>query len=114
MAEHDEERGFTIVDKRAREEEPEEEPPQEMSLPEVEFTGFVLSLGTSALMHLGLVANPETGEPAPPNLPVARHTIDTLELLQVKTKGNLSDEEETLLENLLAELRMRFVEASRS
>jgi len=115
MAEREEERGFTIVDKRGQEDAPEEEKPTaETALPEVEFSGFVLSLGTSALVHLGLLAHPETGEAAPPNLPVARNTIDTLELLQVKTQGNLTDEEATLLENLLAELRMHFVEANRS
>ncbi|MDD9803186.1 MAG: DUF1844 domain-containing protein, partial [Deltaproteobacteria bacterium] len=82
-------------------------------LPPVDFTSFALSLGTSALYHLGLVANP-TAEDADarsePNLPVARHTIDTLELLQQKTQGNLSEQESALLANLLSELRLRFVE----
>ena len=115
MAESDVERGFTIVDKRGREEEPEAPAAaEELPLPEVEFTGFLLSLGTSALYHLGLVPDPESGEAGPKNLGVARHTIDTIELLQVKTRGNLTPEEEALLGNLLTELRMRFVEAGRS
>ncbi len=117
------ERGFTIVDRRGeRDEEPEEEevvaPASERtaggaSLPEADFPSFLLSLATSALFHLGLVADPETGERTEPNLELARHTIDTLALLEGKTRGNLTDEEAELLTNLLTELRMRFVEASK-
>ncbi len=114
--------GFTIVDKRGREDEPAEpeagatpEPPSGAGaeLPKPEFGTFLLSLGTSAFYHMGLVQDPETGETATPNLPVARQTIDTLELLQVKTQGNLDDDESKLLQNLLTELRMRFVDASK-
>ena len=116
----DRERGFTIVDKRGEKGDAEETaaaeeapPPEEtQALPPVDFTGFVLSLGTSALYHLGLVADPQTGEPAPPDLPLARETIDTLELLQDKTRGNLTDDEGELLTTLLTELRMRYVERS--
>lgn len=122
MADEDSsERGFTIVDRRGeRDEEPEEEaaPTPERtasgaSLPEADFPSFLLSLATSALFHLGLVADPETGERTEPNLELARHTIDTLALLEGKTQGNLTDEEAELLTNLLTELRMRFVEASK-
>jgi len=74
---------------------------------------FSLSLATSALYHMGLVADPETGQPGEANLPVARQTIDTLVMLQEKTEGNLSDEEQGLLTNLLTELRMRFIEAAK-
>jgi hypothetical protein len=105
-----EKRGFTIVDKRGSAEARE---PELKELPRPDFSGFLLSLATSALFHLGLVADPETGKPAPPNLPVARHTIDTLELLEEKTRGNLSDDEATLLRNLLTDLRMRFVASTR-
>ena len=114
--------GFTIVDKRGREDEPAEpepaaapeSPPGEgAELPKPEFGTFLLSLGTSAFYHMGLVQDPETGETATPNLPIARQTIDTLELLQVKTEGNLEDDEAKLLQNLLTELRMRFVDASK-
>ena len=70
-----------------------------------------LSLGTSALYHLGVVGDPETGAKAPaPNLPLAQQTIDIVEMLKVKTQGNLEAEETQLLEGLLYELRMRFVE----
>jgi hypothetical protein len=110
-------RGFTIVDKRGREEgdasaEPLAPAPEAPELPKVDFASFLISLGTSALYHLGQVADPQTGEPAEPDLPVARQTIDTLELLEEKTRGNLSQEESQLLRNLLTDLRMRFVTAS--
>ena len=60
---------------------------------------------------MGVAPHPESGEAAEKNLPLARHTIDTLEMLQHKTGGNLDEEEARLLESLLYELRMRFVEA---
>ena len=111
--------GFTVVDKRGKDEEPraeEEAAPErqsERSLPSVDFGTFVISLGTSALYHMGMVPDPETGKPAAPNLPVARQTIDTLEMLQEKTRGNLDPQESKLFENLLYELRMRFVEVAK-
>jgi hypothetical protein len=121
----EQERGFTIVDKRGDEppaseaQKPAEkkapEPPEELPpLPTVDFGGLVLSLGTSVMLHLGLVEDPATGATAEPDLLVARHTIDTLEMLEAKTRGNLADEEQELLTNVLTDLRMRFVEVSRS
>jgi hypothetical protein len=80
----------------------------------VDFSTFVLSLGTSALYHLGVVAHPETGEKLEaPELELARNTIDTLEMLEEKTRGNLEDPERELVGSLLYELRMRFVEAEK-
>jgi hypothetical protein len=104
--------GFTIVDRRGSrsEEEPAAVPP----LPKADFAGLALSLATSALFHLGLIADPESGEPGQKNLALARHSIDTLELLEEKTRGNLTGEEATLLANLLTELRVRYIESSRS
>lgn len=84
------------------------------ALPEIDFSTFIVSLSTSALYHLGLVEDPQTGQKASPDLPLASQTIDTLALLQDKTRGNLDAEEERLLEGLLYELRMRFVEAGKS
>lgn len=114
----DRERGFTIVDRRASaggaeataaERKPAPEPPR------VDFSTFVLSLGTSALYHLGVVPHPETGEQlSPPELLLARNTIDTLEMLQEKTRGNLDGQESELVESLLYELRMHFVEAGKA
>jgi hypothetical protein len=112
-------RGFTIVDKRgsggaeAATDEADAAPRAER-LPPVDFASFLISLGTSALYHLGQLPDPQTGRAAAPDLPVARHTIDTLELIQTKTRGNLTEEEERLLTHLLTDLRMRFVEASRA
>ncbi len=80
-------------------------------LPRIDFSTFVVSLSTSALYSLGLAANPETGQVEAPDLEMARQTIDTLELLQVKTRGNLDVEEAKLLENLLYDLHLRFVES---
>jgi hypothetical protein len=104
--------GFTIVDRRAG--RSEEEPPAAPPLPKADFAGLALSLATSALFHLGLVADPETGAPGQKNLALARHSIDTLELLEEKTRGNLTNEESALLANLLTELRVHYVESSRA
>ncbi|MBW2712172.1 MAG: DUF1844 domain-containing protein [Deltaproteobacteria bacterium] len=91
--------------------EPKAENKSELELPKIDFSTFVVSLSTSALYSLGLAANPETGQVEPPNLEMARQTIDTLELLQVKTRGNLEPEEYKLLESLLCDLHLRFVES---
>jgi hypothetical protein len=77
--------------------------------PTIDFYTFILSLGSSAFVHMGDAPHPETGEPVPPNLPLAHQTIDLLEMLREKTKGNLTPEEEKFLENLLMDLRLRYV-----
>jgi hypothetical protein len=79
----------------------------------VDFTTFVLSLGSSALVHLGEMSHPEGGHTAE-NLLLARHTIDILAMLEEKTRGNLTAEEARYLRDLLADLRLRFVERSRA
>lgn len=81
-----------------------------VELPRIDFSTFVVSLSTSALYSLGLAANPETGQVETPDLELARQAIDTLELLQEKTRGNLDAEEYKLLESLLYDLHLRFVE----
>ncbi len=73
------------------------------------FATFVVSLGESAWIHLGLVPNPVTGE-RENDLAMARQTIDILGILEEKTKGNLDEEEEKLLRNLLYTLRLHFVQ----
>lgn len=85
-------------------------PGAEPPLPPVDFATFVLSLGSSALMHLGEVEQPGTGK-LEKNLPLAKHSIDLLSMLEGKTKGNLTAPEAQLLENLLFDLRLRYVEA---
>ncbi len=79
-------------------------------MPEVTFSTFVASLSTAALYHLGEIADPATGE-STKDLTLARHTIDTLKMLQEKTVGNLEEEEKGLLENILYDLRLRYVKA---
>ena len=78
----------------------------------IDFYTFVLSLGSSAFVHLGDAPHPETGKPVEPDLLVAKQTIDILAMLRDKTKGNLTAEEERFLETLLADLQLRFVQKS--
>jgi hypothetical protein len=85
----------------------------EDSLPHAEFTTFILSLSHSALMHLGEAPDPETGG-VQKNLLLARQTIDLIAMLEDKTKGNLTGDEERLLGQILYDLRMRFVEVSKT
>ena len=80
--------------------------------PTVDFTAFVLSLSTAALQHLGKGAG-EGDQPPAVNLPLAQQTIDILAMLQNKTQGNLTAEEDKLLGIVLHDLRMQFVEAAR-
>ncbi|MFH0783371.1 MAG: DUF1844 domain-containing protein [Pseudomonadota bacterium] len=77
-------------------------------MPEVTFPAFVMSLNTSALYHLGEITDPQTGKRVV-ELDLARHAIDTLVLIQNKTKGNLTPEEEELLKNILYDIKIRFV-----
>ncbi len=81
-------------------------------LPRIDFSTFVLSLSHSALVHLGDAPNPVDGAPDQ-NLPMARQTIDLLSLLEQKTQGNLTGEEERVLQQVLYDLRLRYVEVSR-
>jgi len=128
--EKEEKKRFKVIDKRifAREGEGEAEQKEEKKvqeekredsaktqqpppLPEVTFSSFIYSLSTSALVHLGEIPEPTTQKMAK-NLPLAKQTIDILGILQEKTKGNLTQEEENLLNSLLYDLRMRFVKAT--
>ncbi len=77
-------------------------------MPEVTFSTFVLSLNTSALYHLGEISDPATGKTVV-DFPLAKHAIDTLAMIQEKTKGNLDKEEEELLKNILYDVKIRFV-----
>ena len=76
------------------------------------FVAFVLSLTSTAAIHFGDLPDPVSGRPAEPNLEGASQMIEILELLQEKTQGNLKAEERQVLEQVLYELRMRFVEAT--
>lgn len=79
------------------------------SLPEINFSSFILSLGSSALFHFGEIPDPVSGEKKR-SLELARQTIDILVILRDKTTGNLSEDEARLLENLLHDLQMRYVQ----
>ncbi|OAG27829.1 DUF1844 domain-containing protein [Thermodesulfatator autotrophicus] len=88
-----------------------EEKERREELPPVNFSMFVLSLNTSALVHLGELPDPHTQEKKK-NLPLAKQTIDILDMLKEKTRGNLTREEEKLLDSILYELRMIFLRVS--
>ena len=75
----------------------------------VDFSSLILSLSTSALIHLGNIPDPLTNK-REERLPVVGQTIDLIEILKDKTKGNLTNEEERLIEDLLFDLRMRYIE----
>jgi hypothetical protein len=80
----------------------------ECVMPEVTFAALAMSLNTSALFHLGEMSDPVTGEKSQ-DLVLAKHTIDTLKLLEDKTKGNLNAEEQDILKHILYDLKMRYV-----
>jgi hypothetical protein len=84
----------------------------EEGLPSIDFATFVLSLNHSALIHLGEM--PDEGGKRDKNLPLARQTIDLIAMLEDKTKGNLSGDEERLVGQVLYDLRMRYVEQTKS
>ena len=123
----DEERGFIIRDRRgggdgSAEKTGEAEPraqaagpgesAQSQPVPPVNFLTFVYSMGTSALMYLGEpIGEGATGPP--PNLTHAQEIIDILTMLESKTKGNLTPEEDTLLQEMLYTLRIKFVERAK-
>ncbi len=81
--------------------------------PPMTFGTFLISLASSAVFHLGEAPHPETGK-TEKDLPLAKQTIDLLAILQEKTRGNLDDEESKLLQSLIYDLRLRFVQASQS
>jgi hypothetical protein len=83
-------------------------------IPPPTFEFLVFSLKMQAEMRMGLVKFGEEDKDAPPDLAAARHAIDLLAVIADKTKGNLSMEEQRLIENSLTELRFRFVQASQA
>ncbi|MHB8769583.1 MAG: DUF1844 domain-containing protein [Syntrophales bacterium] len=137
MEEEKKDKGFVIKDRRhfdesgsvRGEEEPPPAPPKAQAAPEpageatekgtpsaaderllseISFASFILSLSTTAMFHFGDFPDPVTQETRQ-NLAAAKQTIDLLSILQEKTAGNLTADEQQLLEGMLYELRMRFV-----
>jgi hypothetical protein len=92
------------VENEGREGRPEEE----LHLPEINLSSFILSLSTSALMHLGEVPDPVT-QKVDKSLPLAKQSIDLLGMLREKTRGNLTPDEEKLIDHLLTDLRWRYI-----
>ncbi|RJQ76226.1 MAG: DUF1844 domain-containing protein [Desulfobacteraceae bacterium] len=78
------------------------------NLPKIDFATFVLSINSSALVQLGLIEDPATGQKAT-NFSLAKQTIDLLDMLEEKTRGNLNADEDNILKNILYELRMLYV-----
>ncbi len=77
-------------------------------LPEVDFSTFVFSLNSSALVQLGVLNNPISGKKST-DLVLAKHTIDTISMLKIKTKGNLTPEEYSMVSNILYDLKILYV-----
>lgn len=77
-------------------------------LPKIDFSTFIFSLNSSALVHLGFLDDPGSGKKSK-NLPIAKQTIDILGMLEEKTRGNLLAEEETMFRHILYDLRMLYV-----
>ncbi len=128
-----EEKGFVIKDKRIfsqeeqelnkEDQEPEKEPAKEekdqetasaneqeaeAQLPEINFPTFIISLNASALVNLGAIEDPASGKKVK-NLLIAKQTIDILNMLEEKTRGNLTEEEGKILKNILYDLRIIYV-----
>jgi acyl-CoA thioesterase len=82
--------------------------------PQVSFIAFLFSLASNAAVHFGDLPDPMTNETRPPDLEAASQLIEIIAMLEEKTRGNLTAEERQLLDQVLFELRMRFVEASKS
>jgi hypothetical protein len=80
----------------------------ETQMPEIDFATFVISLNSSALVQLGILEEPGTGQKTR-NLALAKQTIDVLAMLEEKTAGNLNRDEENILKSILYDLRMLYV-----
>lgn len=93
---------------KAKETASAEKQDAEAQLPEINFPTFIISLNASALVNLGAIEDPASGAKVK-NLPLAKQTIDILSMLEEKTKGNLSEEEEKILKNILYDLRIIYV-----
>ncbi|MFO7554064.1 MAG: DUF1844 domain-containing protein [Desulfobacterales bacterium] len=101
------------LDEKARAEEPKkaavpEEDKEDIQLPEINFATFIFSLNHSVLVHLGVIEDPVSGKMAK-NLPLAKQTIDILGMMEEKTRGNLTNDEEKMLKNILYDLRMIYI-----
>lgn len=85
----------------------------EQDQPQVSFIAFIFSLASNAAVHFGDLPDPLTHETRPPDLEAAAQLIEIIAMLEEKTRGNLTAEERQLLDQVLFELRMRYVEAKK-
>ena len=107
----EEPKGFTLSGaSEASNESQSTTPPVDESVPEINFSTFIISLSTQALMHLGEIPNPMSGK-SETDVPVAKQMIDILGMLREKSRGNLDGGEQRLMEDILFDLRMKYVEA---
>jgi hypothetical protein len=117
MTDETQDKGFKVVDRRSGAEQPTAEQPASPAtegrpakeVHEIDFSTFVISLGSSALVHLGQLGHPG-GEGQHRDLALAKQTVDILGMLAEKTRGNLTADENRLLEHLLYDLRLKYVE----
>ena len=107
----DEKEEEKVKEKGEQKEEPKADDAERPPLPEVNFNSLIFSLSSSALLHFGEIADPQTGEKKK-DLPIAKHSIDTIAMLKEKTKGNLNEEEGKFLDTILTDLRLRYVKAT--
>jgi hypothetical protein len=98
-------------DKKGGEFQGKDSSEEETVLPEINFINFLFSISTSALIQLGEIEDPVSQQTVK-NLPLAKQTIDLIGMLKEKTKGNLTPDEAKLIENILFDLRMRYVKAT--
>ncbi|MGD8983441.1 MAG: DUF1844 domain-containing protein [Desulfobacteraceae bacterium] len=110
LKEEKEEAAAKVKEEEERKEEPKEKA-ERAPLPEVNFNSLMFSLSSSALLHLGEIADPQSGEKKK-DIALAKHTIDTIAMLKEKTQGNLTGEEEKFIESILTDLRWRYVKAA--
>ncbi|MDI6686660.1 MAG: DUF1844 domain-containing protein [Desulfobacterales bacterium] len=106
----DKKESFTeqVKDQAQKESAPEDKQEPEIPLPEINFATFIISLNASALVHLGVIEDPASGKKVK-SLAMGKQTIDILSMLEEKTSGNLTKEEETMLKNILYDLRITYV-----
>ncbi|MEJ2364017.1 MAG: DUF1844 domain-containing protein [Deltaproteobacteria bacterium] len=109
QAEEPEPRGREQEGERAK---VEEKGTEEALFPEINFSTFIFSLNTSALLHLGEIPDPASGKQQE-DLAMAKQTIDLIAMLQEKTKGNLAPDEENLVRHILYDLRLRYVQKAK-
>ncbi len=120
----DRKKGYSFHDRRGRSDEPGQGPereassgeaegsssPEQEDQPDVDFSTLILSFASAAVISMGKMPDPVTGQTAR-NPALAKQNIHIIEMLHEKTRGNLTRDEETLMENILYELRMNFVES---